>query len=116
MQRLAVNERFGLVFVKTGSKNSGTFSARQPLRCFLPSDEESVKQSSTMGARNQVGIGLSYRTASLSSLPSEFQTRFLELIPRPIAGLWTHLPEKVSPASAFLPVFGCVIPASLVTD
>jgi hypothetical protein len=43
--------------------------------------------SHTMGARNQVGIGLLYRPSSLSSLPTQFQTRFLELIPRPIAGL-----------------------------
>jgi hypothetical protein len=40
-----------------------------------------------MGARNQVGIGLSYRPASLCSLASQLQTRFLESIPRPIAGL-----------------------------
>ncbi len=40
-----------------------------------------------MGARNQVGIGLSYRPASLCSLASQFQTRFLESIPRPLAGL-----------------------------
>jgi hypothetical protein len=40
-----------------------------------------------MGARNQVGIGLSYRPASLCSLAIQFQTRFLESIPRPIAGL-----------------------------
>jgi hypothetical protein len=40
-----------------------------------------------MGARNQVGIGLSYRPASLCSLATRFQTRFLELIPLPIAGL-----------------------------
>jgi hypothetical protein len=40
-----------------------------------------------MGARNQVGIGLLYRPASLCSLATQFQTRFLELIPRPIAGL-----------------------------
>jgi hypothetical protein len=40
-----------------------------------------------MGARNQVGIGLSYRPASLCSLATQFQTRFLELIPRPVAGL-----------------------------
>jgi hypothetical protein len=40
-----------------------------------------------MGARNQVGIGLSYRPAiSLCSLATQFQTRFLESIPRPIAG------------------------------
>jgi hypothetical protein len=31
-----------------------------------------------MGARNQVGIGLSYRPASLYSLATQFQTRFLE--------------------------------------
>jgi hypothetical protein len=40
-----------------------------------------------MGARNQVGIGLPYRPASLCSLATQFQTRFLELPPRPIAGL-----------------------------
>jgi hypothetical protein len=42
--------------------------------------------SPAMGARNQVGIGL-YRPASLCSLATQFQTRFQELIPRPIAGL-----------------------------
>ncbi len=40
-----------------------------------------------MGAGNQVGIGLSYRPASLCSLATQFQIRFLESIPRPIAGL-----------------------------
>jgi hypothetical protein len=40
-----------------------------------------------MGARNQVGLGLSYRSASLCSLATQFQTRFLESILRPIAGL-----------------------------
>jgi hypothetical protein len=40
-----------------------------------------------MGARNQVGTGLSYRPASLCSLAYQFQTRFLESIPRPIAGI-----------------------------
>ncbi len=40
-----------------------------------------------MWARNQVGIGLSFRPASLCSLATQFQTRFLESIPRPIAGL-----------------------------
>jgi hypothetical protein len=40
-----------------------------------------------MGARNQVGIGLSYRPASLCNLATQFRTRFLELIPRPMAGL-----------------------------
>jgi hypothetical protein len=40
-----------------------------------------------LGARNQVGIGLSYRPASLCSLLTQFQTRFLESIPRPIVGL-----------------------------
>jgi hypothetical protein len=43
--------------------------------------------SPAMGARNQVGIGWSYRPASLCSLATQFQTRFLESIPRPIAGL-----------------------------
>ncbi len=40
-----------------------------------------------MGARNQGGIGLSYRHASLWGSAAQFQTRFLESIPRPIAGL-----------------------------
>jgi hypothetical protein len=40
-----------------------------------------------VGARNQVGIGLSYRPASLCSLATQFQTRILESIPRPIAEL-----------------------------
>jgi hypothetical protein len=40
-----------------------------------------------MGARNQLDIGLLYRPASQSSLATQFQTRFLESIPRPIAGL-----------------------------
>ncbi len=40
-----------------------------------------------MGARNQLGIGLSYRAASLCSLATQFQTRFLESIPRPIVEL-----------------------------
>jgi hypothetical protein len=35
-----------------------------------------------MGARNKAGIGMLYRLASLCSLTSQFQTRFLELIPR----------------------------------
>jgi hypothetical protein len=42
--------------------------------------------SPAMGARNQVGIVLSYRPASQCSLATQFQTRFLESIPRPIAG------------------------------
>jgi hypothetical protein len=43
--------------------------------------------SPAMGARNQGGIGLSYWPASLCSLATQFQTRFQESIPRPIAGL-----------------------------
>jgi hypothetical protein len=43
--------------------------------------------SPAMGVRNQVGIRLSYRPASLCSLATQFQTRFLESIPRLIAGL-----------------------------
>ncbi len=38
--------------------------------------------SPAVGARNQVGIGLSYRPASLCSFSTQFQTRFLESIPR----------------------------------
>ena len=36
--------------------------------------------------RKQVGIDLSYWPASLCSLATQFQTRFLESIPRPISG------------------------------
>ncbi len=43
--------------------------------------------SPAMGARNQIGIGLLYRPASLCILAIKFQTRFLGSIPRPIAGL-----------------------------
>ncbi len=43
--------------------------------------------SPAMGARDQVGIGLSYRPVSPCSVATQFQTRFLETIPRPIAGL-----------------------------
>ncbi len=39
--------------------------------------------SPAMGARNPVGIVLTYRPASLCSLATKFQTRFLESIPRP---------------------------------
>jgi hypothetical protein len=49
--------------------------------------------SRAMGARNQVGIGLSYRPASLSSSATQFQTRFLESNPRPIAGLKFSTPN-----------------------
>jgi hypothetical protein len=42
--------------------------------------------SPAMGARNQVGKGLSYRLASLCSFATQFQTRFLETIPHPVPG------------------------------
>ncbi len=45
-----------------------------------------------MGAGNQVGIELLYRAASLCSLATQFQTRFLESIPRPLWDLsYRHL-------------------------
>ena len=43
--------------------------------------------SPAMGARNQKGIGLSYRPASLCSFANQFQNRFLDSVPLPIAGL-----------------------------
>jgi hypothetical protein len=46
-----------------------------------------AQSSAAMAARNKVGIGLSNRPASLRSLATQFQNRFLESIPRPIAGL-----------------------------
>ncbi len=58
-----------------------------------------------MGARNQVGIGLSYRPASLCSLATQYQNRFLESIPRPIAGL--KIPTLSSHLLVFL-LFSCV--------
>jgi hypothetical protein len=48
-----------------------------------------------MEAENQEGIGLSYRPASLCSLATQILTRFLELIPRPIAGL--KFPTQIIP-------------------
>jgi hypothetical protein len=51
-----------------------------------------------MGTRNQVGKGLSYRSASLCSLATQFQSRFLESIPRPIADLSFRLRNQ-KPAS-----------------
>jgi hypothetical protein len=53
--------------------------------------------SPAMGARNQVGIGLSYRPASLCSLATQCQTWFLESIPRPIAGLKFSTPFSEIP-------------------
>ncbi len=43
--------------------------------------------SPAMGTRNEEGIGLTYRPAGQCSLATQFQTRFLESIPRPTAGL-----------------------------
>jgi hypothetical protein len=59
--------------------------------------------SPAMGARNQVGIGLSYRLASLCSLATQFPTPFLESIPRPIAQL-KFLTLYTSVA------FSCIVP------
>jgi hypothetical protein len=46
--------------------------------------------------RNQVGMGLSYRPASLCSLATQFQTRFLESIPHPIEGLKISAQKSIS--------------------
>jgi hypothetical protein len=43
--------------------------------------------SPAMRARSREGIGLSYWPASLCSLATQFQTWFLESIPRPMARL-----------------------------
>ncbi len=56
-------------------------------RGFQNLSHKTVPLSPAIGARNQVGILSSYRPASLCSLASQFQTRYLELIPRPMAGL-----------------------------
>jgi hypothetical protein len=45
-----------------------------------------------MGARNRVGIGFSYLPASLCSSATQFQNRFLESIPRSIAGAGLKIP------------------------
>jgi hypothetical protein len=47
--------------------------------------QRDINLSPVMGTRNQLGTGLSYRAASLCSLATQFQTRFPESIPRPIA-------------------------------
>jgi hypothetical protein len=65
--------------------------------------------SPAMEARNQVGIRLSYRPASLCSLATQFQTRFLELIPRPIAGL--KIPSQVFETTFEEKQFRLVFPA-----
>jgi hypothetical protein len=67
--------------------------ASNPETVFL--NVEKVSNYPSVGARNQVGIGLSYRPASLSSLATQFQTRFLETIPRPIAGLKFSAQESI---------------------
>ncbi len=59
--------------------------------------------SPAMEVRNQIGIGLSYRPASLCSLATQFQTRFLESIPRPMAGL------KFSTLYSIPPVLHCYL-------
>jgi hypothetical protein len=61
--------------------------------------------SPAMGARNQVCIRLSYRPASLCSMATQFQTRFLKSIPRPIAGLKfpTQSAKMLSIAVPYLP-------------
>jgi hypothetical protein len=65
-----------------------TAAAAQIIESFLQVIDNIVGNlSPVMGPRNQVGIGLSYRPASLCSLATQFQTQFLESIPRPIAGL-----------------------------
>jgi hypothetical protein len=63
-----------------------------PLRFHYVSGDVGIKPRvgnliPAMGVGIQVGIGLSYRPASLCSLATQFQTRFLESIPYPIAGL-----------------------------
>ncbi len=70
----------------------------QPCLSYRPtrlhSLAESIPRNRFLGSINvykyglwkQVSIGLSYRPASLCSLATQFQTRFLESIPRPIAG------------------------------
>ncbi len=69
--------------------------------------------SSAKGARNQVGIGLSYRPASLCSLATQFQTRFLESIPRPTAGLKIQTLVKSSEAQFIVPYWGDKIDYSI---
>jgi hypothetical protein len=54
--------------------------ARKDVYCIVYIDGN---LSPDMGARNTVGIGLSYRPASLCSLATQFQTRFQKSIPRP---------------------------------
>ncbi len=89
---LSENERFGLVFVKTGSINSGTgqecHSQRELVRrgpcrhlklhqmgtCTVLSEREEGESpvleflNQSMEARNQVGMGLSYWPARLHRL------------------------------------------------
>jgi len=58
-----------------------------PLVCVLSRQDRVGNLGPAMGTRNQVGIVLLYRPACLCSLATQFQTRFLESIPHPMAGL-----------------------------
>ncbi len=80
-------------------------------------DSSSGNLSPAMGAMNKVGIGLSYRPASLCSLAIQSKTQFLESIPCLIAGLKIPIqkpagerggagPSNASPALNFTAVFG----------
>jgi hypothetical protein len=62
-----------------------------------------LSPAGAMGTRNQVGIGSSYRPASLCSLAThstQFQTWFLESIPSPIAGL--KFPTKIRTSNIYI--------------
>jgi hypothetical protein len=71
-----------LLKFKKLNHESWTFACFRPVGIiiYIP-----VSVSPAMGARNQEGIEFSYRPASLCSLATQFQTRFLESILRPIA-------------------------------
>jgi hypothetical protein len=83
------NERFGLVFPKTGSINSGTGIDFQLGGLVLQPSAGIFKKS--LGASNRLGIGLWYRPSRLHRL-AEFNpwNRFLVSLKVYKFGLWLH--------------------------
>jgi hypothetical protein len=97
-RQAAIVERNSLIFVPRRWEDLTFQEAIKPYRKIIfwvqmnRLSKETVSRAHqrlrfAMEARNKVGIGMSYRSASLCSLATLFQTRFLESIPRHISGL-----------------------------
>ncbi len=82
---LLITELWTMIFQLSFSLSGGGRGCCQHRNLLTDSGVGNL--SPAMRARNQVDITLSCRLASLCSLASQFQTSFLESIPRPIAEL-----------------------------